>query len=319
MDWTGRIGGRVKMRELHILLSVAEAGSMAEAARNLAVSQPVVSKTIATLEHTLKVRLFDRTPNGVELTMYGETLLKRGIAVFDELRAGMQDIATQLDPTVDKLRIGCNLAIGTGLLAAALSEILLKWPRITFEVKFTDVPALSYRNLREREVDLILGRFVGTGQDDVDEEVLFQEQLHVVAAVGSKWSRRRKCELKDLLDERWIMPSHETFAGSLIAEAFRASGLSVPQIALASDNSVHLQNALVAGSDFLTVLPGSYLHFAYKQFGLKALPIKLPIAPRPVGVVTLRNRTIGPVANLFRQFIREFVKPFASSPTANTT
>ena len=63
--------------------AVAEWRSMQRAAKNLAISQPVVSKTIADLEAVLGVRLFDRTPQGVEPTPYGRALLKRSIAIFD--------------------------------------------------------------------------------------------------------------------------------------------------------------------------------------------------------------------------------------------
>ena len=65
MDWTDRIGTRLKLRDLHILMAVVEWRSIGKAARHLAVSQPVVSRAIAELEHSLGVRLLDRTPQGV--------------------------------------------------------------------------------------------------------------------------------------------------------------------------------------------------------------------------------------------------------------
>ena len=61
MDWADRIGSRIRLRDLHILLAVAESGSMSKAATQLAISHPVVSKTISDLEQTVGVRLFDRT------------------------------------------------------------------------------------------------------------------------------------------------------------------------------------------------------------------------------------------------------------------
>jgi len=92
MDWSDRIGRRIKLRDLHIVLAVAEAGSMAKASQRLAISHPVVSKTISDLEHTLAVKLFDRTSQGVELTSYGQALLKCGVNVFDEMRQGLKQI-----------------------------------------------------------------------------------------------------------------------------------------------------------------------------------------------------------------------------------
>ena len=78
MQWHDRIGRRLKLRDLHILLAVVQRGSMAKAATELAISQPAVSKAIAELEHTVGLRLVDRTRHGIEPTTYGRVLIKRG-------------------------------------------------------------------------------------------------------------------------------------------------------------------------------------------------------------------------------------------------
>lgn len=98
MDWTDRIGRRIKLRDLHILLAVAEHGSMAKASSRLSVSHPVVSKAILELERTLGVRLFDRGAQGVELTAHGAALLGCGVAVFDEMRQGLKRLEALSDP-----------------------------------------------------------------------------------------------------------------------------------------------------------------------------------------------------------------------------
>ena len=85
MDWSDRIGRRIRLRDLHILLAVVQHKSMAKAADYLAISKPVISKSIADLEHMLGVRLLERDRHGAEPTAYGTALLKRGITVFDEL------------------------------------------------------------------------------------------------------------------------------------------------------------------------------------------------------------------------------------------
>src|SRR5215470_15827993 len=105
MEWSERIGRRLKLRDLHILLAAAQCKSIAKAADQLAVSQPVVSKAIADLERMLDARLVDRDRHGAEPTIYGEALLQRGIAAFDELRQGVKDVELLVDPTAGRLRI----------------------------------------------------------------------------------------------------------------------------------------------------------------------------------------------------------------------
>src|SRR5215467_9167280 len=83
---------RLKLHELQVLLAVAQAGSMAKAAARLALSEPAVSRSISDMENTLGVSLFDRSSKGVKPTPYGRALIKRGVAVFDELRQGISEI-----------------------------------------------------------------------------------------------------------------------------------------------------------------------------------------------------------------------------------
>jgi hypothetical protein len=105
MHWTDRIGRRLNPHDLHIFMAVVEQGNMARAADSLAISRPVVSRTIAGLEHALGVRLLDRSPQGVEPTLYGRALLKRSVAVFDELKQSVTDIASLGDPNSGEVRI----------------------------------------------------------------------------------------------------------------------------------------------------------------------------------------------------------------------
>src|SRR5947209_15976110 len=116
MDWADRIGRRVRLRDLHIVLAVAEHGSMAKASEYLAVSHPVISKTISDLERTLGVRLFDRHSQGVELTLYGKALANTGLHVFDEMRQGMKQLESLTDPRAGELRVGSPEIIMAGLM-----------------------------------------------------------------------------------------------------------------------------------------------------------------------------------------------------------
>jgi DNA-binding transcriptional LysR family regulator len=103
-----QVSQRIKMRHLRVFLAVAQSGGMAKAAKQLATSQSVVSKAVSELEDVVGVPLFERSSQGVEPTLYGHTLLKGGIAMFDDLRASMEEIAHQADPGVGELRIAAT-------------------------------------------------------------------------------------------------------------------------------------------------------------------------------------------------------------------
>jgi len=137
-------------------------------------------------------------------------------------------------------------------------------------------------------------------EDDLDTEILFEDPVFVVAGINSRWTRGRKLALKDLIGEAWALPPADSNAG--------ASGLPIPHVAVASYGH-HLTNALVSTGRFLTMLPGAYLKFNGKRFGLKALPVKLSLPPQPIGIVTLKNRTLSPLAQLFIKCAPNIAKP----------
>jgi DNA-binding transcriptional LysR family regulator len=120
MKWIDRIGHRLRLNDLHVFLTVAEAGSMAKAAERLAISQPAVSKAIADLEHIIGRRLLDRTPQGVEVTAYGRALFRRGISAFDELRQGVKDVEFLTGATAGELIVGCSEFIAAGFLTEVI-------------------------------------------------------------------------------------------------------------------------------------------------------------------------------------------------------
>src|SRR5215216_5701467 len=138
---------RIKLRDLQILVTVAKTGSMGKAAAMLAVSQPVVSKAVSDMERTLKVRLFDRTPTGVEPTPYGHALLGSGIAVFDELRRGLDAIEFLTNPTSGQITLGCTEPLAAGFIGAVIQELSSECPAIDFRVITADPQSLKAREL----------------------------------------------------------------------------------------------------------------------------------------------------------------------------
>src|ERR1043166_5838188 len=134
MEWESRIGRRVRLRDLHILSTVVDAGSMAKAASILRMSQPSISEAIANLEAALSVRLLDRSPRGIEPTIYANALLQRGRVVFDELNQGVREIEYLADPTVGEVRIGSPENLASGFVPAVIDELSRRYPKITFQV-----------------------------------------------------------------------------------------------------------------------------------------------------------------------------------------
>jgi DNA-binding transcriptional LysR family regulator len=312
MQWADRICHRLKLRDLHILMAVVEWGSMSRAAERLAVSPPVVSKAIADIEHTFGVRMLDRSPQGIQPTAYGRTLLSSGLAAFDELKQGVKQIEFLSNPTTGEVQVGCNEPFAAGLLPAIIERMGRKYPGIVCHVVQTpSAPTLEFRELRERRVDLVVARFKEPVEEDLQADLLYHERLFVVAGRRSKWARRQRIKLAELANEPWILTPPQTLPTLLIEEAFHGLGLSLPKANVVS-LSIHLRNALLPTGRYLGVIPGSLVRYGVLRHSVKVLPVDFPVEPGPVGVITLKNRTLSPTAKLFIDMARKVAEPLMS-------
>src|ERR1700676_4927104 len=165
MQLSDRIERRMKLQDLHVLMTVMQAGSMGRAAQRLNISQPAISRSIAELEHALGVRLLDRHRQGVEPTEYGRALLDCGVAVFDDLRQGVKNIEFLADPAAGEVRIGCNPSVAAGFASAVIDRLSRRYPRIVFHVMAAETERL-HRELSERNVDLLIARRFGPIADE---------------------------------------------------------------------------------------------------------------------------------------------------------
>jgi DNA-binding transcriptional LysR family regulator len=308
MQVSDRIGRRLKLHDLHVLMAVVQAGSMSKAAEFLNTTQPAVSRSIADLEHAFGVRLLDRSRQGVEPTEYGRALLDGGVAMFDDLRQAVKNIEFLADPTAGEIRVGAHDPLIVGVLPAVFDRLHWEYPGISIRAMPISQNAQQYRSLRERDIDFLLGRIMSPIQEDISAETLFHDRIKIVAGPKSKWSQHRKVDLTDLADEPWYMPPRDTLIGSLVADAFRARGVKFPPRGVVWATASHMCAVLPRGP-YLGTLPASLLRFGVNLPRLKILPVDLPIPPWPVGVMTLKNRTPTPVVKLFMEFARDVVRP----------
>ena len=316
MSRIDRIGSRVKLRDLNILLVVARTGSMGKAAVELGVSQPVISKAIADLETELRVRLLDRGPQGVEPTIYGQALLKCGVAVFDELRQGVKTLKFLSDPTVGELRLGCTEPLAAGFVGAVLERLSPMYPRVGFDVATGDPLSLRDRELLERRVELIVTpteALVPTSE--IDAELLFDDRQVVVVGAKHRLATRSRVDLPELMQERWFLPPPDTIIGSQVAAAFRHAGIAPPQPQIKSF-SIPLCHRLVASGDFVTMLPISMVSLG-RHRSLKSLRVDALQVPRPTGVLTLKNRTRSPLTEIFIDGARKLAAPLGAPPRSS--
>lgn len=317
-----RVASRLKLSDLRLLAAIVQSGGMAKAAAQLNISQPAVSKAIAAMEHTLGVRLLDRNSRGVAATLYGQALLKRGLAIFDELRQGVNDIKALNDPAAGEIRIGATAAALETLLPIFISEYSRQYPRVVLHVDNVPRDAMFMSGLRERKFDLILSWSAAlpandAPADDLTVEHLYRDQWVIAAGSHNPWARRRKIDLVELVDEPWILPVPTSRNYATLVEIFKARGLSPPKASMITSAST-LRVHLIANGPYITPTPRSALWLSPSRQQLTVLPVDLPVRHYPLAIFALKNRTLSPPVARFIDCAREVAKSMPA-PTRNRT
>jgi DNA-binding transcriptional LysR family regulator len=307
MQLSDRIARQVTLHDLHVLMSVVQAGSMNKAAAHLNTVQSAISRSIADLERTIGVRLLDRTAQGVEPTEYGRALFDGGTAVFDDLRQAAKNIEFLADPAAGEVRIGSSALLAASFVSDVIDRLSRRYPRIMFHLVTGYIDTL-HRDLCERNVDLLIERrFAHIVDERMDFEFLFDESFVVAAGARNQWVRRRRIELADLASEPWVLPPPGSVIGSIAKEAFRAGRLDYPRTTVVTD-SPQVRVSLLATGRFVTILPASALKFPAGHPEIKVLPVRLLTSHLQSGIVTLKSRALSPVTQLFIDCAREVAK-----------
>jgi DNA-binding transcriptional LysR family regulator len=278
-----------------------------KAAQRLCTTQPNISRTIAGLEHTLGVRLLDRRREGVEPTQFGLALLDCGRAVFDDLRRGMKSLESLADPESGEVRIGSSSFFASTFISAVIERLSRRYPRaVSHLVTVTETDKLQ-DELSQRNVDLLIARKPEhASNDEFAFESLYNDSHVVVAGTQSPWVRKRSITLRELTKESWLLPPPERALGPVYLDVFRTAGLAYPRAAVFTVDPV-VRIGLLTTGPFLTIVPAAVVRFSKRQ-DIKILPLDLKHAVLPIGVITLKNRTLSPVTQLFIDGAREVAK-----------
>jgi DNA-binding transcriptional LysR family regulator len=299
-----RLPRHLKMGELRVFVAVMEHRSFRKAAAVLHLTQPAVTKAIASLEELLGVPLFDRTSHGVEPTVHGLSFAPRAEAVFDELRRAAQDLALVRRGEQGTLRIGVLpmpaipfLPVAVGRLTAAHPDVLVT----VVEARETEL----MERLHKRDIELAILRLalIHPGED-MRVDRLFEEQLCVVAAREHRLAAQTRLTWPELLQERWVMPPADCVFYEHVLRSLERARLPMPRHAIEAF-SIHIQFAMVLHAGMLSFGMRSQVEFAPGKNFLVRLPFALSSPPSLVAAVSLRTHAPSPLAQQLIAHVRD--------------
>lgn len=303
-----RLPRHLKMGELRVFVAVLEYRSFRKAAAVLHLTQPAVTKAIASLEETLQVRLFDRVANGVEPTIHGRSFAPRAVAVFDELRRAAQDLTLVSSGAKGSLRVGIVPMPAIPFLPVALNRLLEEHPGVLASVVEERENELIDR-LRRLDIEVAILRLslIDAGED-MHAETLFDERLCVVAHQDHPLATRKSLSWPDLLAHRWVMPPADCDFYEHVLRTLHQLELPMPRHAVEA-MSIHIQFGMVLHAGLLSFGMRSQVSFAPGKEFLVRLPFELPVSATRVAAVMLRSHTPSPLARQLVAHIQALAAP----------
>jgi DNA-binding transcriptional LysR family regulator len=298
-----RLPRHLKMSELRIFVAVLTHRNFHKAAAVVNLSQPAVTKSIAGLEQTLNVKLFERHANGVEPTSYGLSFAPRAIAIFEELRRAAQDLATLSSGATGELRVGTVPMPAIPFLPIAVKELVSVHPKCFVSVVEAREAELLER-LRKGDIELAILRLSLLELDsDMQVDALFDERLCVIGGRDHPMAARVQLSWDELLQQPWVLPPPDCIFYEYVLRTLAQLGLAMPR-ALVEAYSVQVQVGMAAHGGMLSFGMRSQVEFGASKNQLVRLPIELPCVARSVAAVSLRAREPGPLARQLVEHIR---------------
>ena len=273
---------------LSAFLEVADTASFSKAAERLFLSQPAVSKRIATLEDQLGRQLFDRVGRQISLTDAGRALLPYARRVLHDIEDGRRALSMLSEKVEGRLSIGTSHHIGLHRLPPVLRAYTLSYPEVDLDIQFMD-SEVACEAVLAGKLELGIVTLPSQPLPQLKSRLVWPDPLAVVVAPGHPLAALKKPKLGDLAEHPAVLPDEATYTHRIVTAALTQHGLK-PRIRLATNYLETLKMLVMIGLGW-SVLPRSML-----DKDLIALPIRELLLERELGVVWHEKRTLSAAA-----------------------
>lgn len=292
----------MELRDIEYFGVIAEHGNMRRAAQALGLTPPALSKSVRRLESSMEAKLVERTGKGVRLTSLGAALA----AQAQRMRLTLEDITREVSD-LNGGRTG-HLRIGAGptdceYLPAACTRLLSESPKLTIDITISDNDELVPL-IREGELDLSLNYVPPVPYEGIEQVHVLDDEYVAYASARHPLAKKEKLSLSDLVSEAWTTSTANYLPKQRLRQAFADRDLPEPRFAIQTRSS-RLRLQFIAGSRLLGFGPRSTADMVAKSFGLRILPVKELISPRPVGVMYRKGAYLPPAARRLIALLKE--------------
>jgi LysR family transcriptional regulator, carnitine catabolism transcriptional activator len=279
------------LHQFEVFQQVALTGSFSQAAADLRLSQPVVSRTIGDIERHLGTRLLERTTRSVALTAAGREFLTVTESVLDTYRRGLRRFAAYQAGEYGHVTVAALPSVAAVLLPPVVAGFLAAHPGITLHL-LDGTTREVLEHLRSGAADLAV-----TDQSPaaaaLDVRPLAEDRVLAVLPVGHRYSSRSELTWADLATERFIAFSQDSSVRRLTDLGFAQAGVE-PET-LVETRAVATAGGMIAAGLGISAMPGLVLPLL-SFTRLTTRPLERPAVTRKLALFLRPGETLHPAA-----------------------
>lgn len=278
-------------------VAVARSGSFSEAARQLFITQPAVSKRVAAIETHLNHTLFDRLGKKVALTEAGKALLPDALKILQDIQDTERSIRELSGEIVGTLHVATSHHVGLHHLPPVLRAFASQHRNVNLQFDFLDSEQ-AHEKVIQGECELAVVTLAPKLEAPLEGKVLWIDQLKFVAGLEHPLAKASALSLEELSQQAAILPDLNTFTGRLIKAAFDKAGLSL-KLNMTTNYLETIKMMVSVGLGW-SILPTTLIDQHMQILDLPEIHLQ-----RELGVIKHQKRSLGNAAKAFYRVLEE--------------
>ena len=286
------------LEELQWFVVLAETEHVTDAAAELGISQPTLSRALARFEDQAGTQLFDRINRRLQLNPYGQIMLEHARRSLAEMRSATERIDALRNPDSGRVRLAFLHSLASWYVPEQLRRFRQDMPGIGFELFQGPAHEITHR-VRNGQADLAITAPHPEGPGFAWHQ-LYVERLCLAVPRGHRLADRSRVRLSAAAGEPFVALGRQSGLRQVTDDLCAQEGLD-PEIVFEA-TEIPTMEGLVAAGFGVAVVP-------VPREGAESSAVHVPLsnvgAKREVGLVWDRDHPLSPPADRFAHFLKQ--------------